>query len=64
VPLFRFLKESGQWKLDLAASFGLANAAVQHEIKKSGLTEEQYILRFLRVLTSKEIGEEIFSPPL
>ncbi len=64
VPAFRFLKESGQWKLDLVASFDLANAAMKEEIKSSGLTEEQFILQLLRMLSSKEVGEGIFSPPL
>lgn len=63
VPAFRFLKESGQWKLDLVASFDLANAAMKQEITKSGLTEEQYIIQLLRVLSSREVGEGIFSPP-
>jgi hypothetical protein len=64
VPAFRFLKEPEQWKLDLVASFDLANAAMKHEITTSGLTEEQFIIRLLRVLSSKKVDERIFSPPL
>lgn len=63
VPAFRFVKESEQWKLDLVASFALANAAMKQEITKSGLTEEEFIIRVLRMLSSKEVDEGIFSPP-
>jgi hypothetical protein len=62
-PAFRFLKESGQWKLDLVASFGLANEAMKQEIKKSGMTEEQFIIRALNMLSSKEVDDRVFSPP-
>lgn len=65
LPLFHFVKESGQWKLDLVASFELGRMAMNQEIAKSGLTEEQFIIRALGVLSSKKVDEEqIFSPPL
>ena len=63
VPAFHFLKESGQWKLDLVASFALANAAMKHEIAKTELTEDEFITRMLSILSSKEVDDRIFSPP-
>ena len=62
-PAFHFLKESGQWKLDLAATFALANGAMKHEIAKSGMTEDQFIIRALSILSSREVDERVFSPP-
>ena len=63
IPAFNFLKESGQWKLDLAGSFALANDAMKHEITRSGMTEEQFILQALSMLSGKKVDERIFSPP-
>jgi hypothetical protein len=63
-PLFHFLNESGQWKLDLVSSFELGNAAIAQEVKKSGMTEEQFIVRTLTMLSSKRVDERIFSGPL
>ena len=54
----------GQWKLDLVASFALANDAMKQEITKAGLTEEQFIIRALSALSAKKVDERIFSPPL
>ena len=62
-PAFRFLKEAGQWKLDLAASFPLANNAMKEEIKKAGLTEDEFIIRTLNALSSKPVDDRIYSPP-
>ena len=64
VPAFHFLKESGQWKLDLVGSFALANAAMKQEITNAGLTEEQFIIQALRMVSSREVDERIFSPPM
>ncbi len=63
-PAFYFLNESGQWKLALWRSFELANRAMQSEVTKSGLTEEQFILRTIDALSSKKIDERILSGPI
>ncbi len=63
IQFFHFLKESGKWKFDLTSSFDLANVAMKQEIKKSGLTEEEFITRLLRMLSAKEVDERIFSAP-
>ncbi|HEV7764872.1 MAG TPA: hypothetical protein VGQ76_07730 [Thermoanaerobaculia bacterium] len=62
IAAFHFLKESGEWKLDLAASFALANAAMKQKIAKSGLTEEQFIIRALNLLSSTPVDDRIFAP--
>ena len=64
VPLFQFLKESGQWKLNLLASFAVARDMMKQEVAKSGLTEEQFIVQAIGALSSKKVDERIFSPPL
>jgi hypothetical protein len=63
ITAFHFLNESGEWKLDLAASFALANDAMKHEIAKSGLTEEEFIIRALNLLSSTPVDDRVFSPP-
>jgi hypothetical protein len=63
IAAFHFLKERGEWKLDLTASFALANDAMKHEVAKSELTEEQYIIQTLNLLSSKPVDDRIFSPP-
>lgn len=63
IAAFHFLKESDEWKLDLAASFALANSAMKQEIAKSGLTEEQFIIRALNLLSSTAVDDRIFAPP-
>ena len=62
VPMFQFLKESGRWKLNLVASFDLGNAAIREEVRKSGLTDDQFMIRILNSVSSKEVDERIFSP--
>lgn len=62
-PLFNFVKEPG-WKLDLVSSFELGNAAMQQEIAKTGLSEEQFIIRTLNALSPRKVDQRIFSGPL
>lgn len=62
IPLFQFLKESGQWKLNLEGSFALANEALKYAVTKSGLTEEQFIMRMLGSVSSRKVEDRIFSP--
>lgn len=64
IPVLHFLHESGEWKLHLLASFELANYAIGQEVAKSGLTEDQFIVRLLNALSPKKVDEEqIFSGP-
>jgi hypothetical protein len=64
VPVFHFLNESGQWKLNLLPLFEMFNVAMKQEVTKSGLTEEQFIMRALNTLSSKKVDERILSGPL
>jgi len=63
-PLFHFVKESGQWKLDLVASFDIGNMAMKEEIKKSGMTEDQFIVRILTMLSNRKVDDSVYSPPV
>ncbi|HJQ38429.1 MAG TPA: hypothetical protein VKB93_14925 [Thermoanaerobaculia bacterium] len=63
IPLFHFQKESGKWKLDLLALFGMGNAAMRQQVEKSGLSEEQFILRLLGMLSSRKVDAGILSGP-
>lgn len=64
IPVLVFLNESGQWKLALWQLYELINISMKDEIAKSGLTEDQFIINALRVLSSKKVDERIFSGPL
>jgi len=64
VPLFHFVKEGGQWKLDLVESFGLAGQAFGQEVAKSGMPEEEFLLRILGVLSpDRKVDERILAGP-
>ena len=64
VTAFYFLKESGQWKLALWQSFELVNYAMRVRVKQSGLTEEEFIIKSINMLSSKTVDPRILSGPL
>lgn len=47
----------------IAAFHFLANEAMKHEIAKSGLTEEEFIIRTLNLLSPTAVDDRIFTPP-
>ena len=63
-PAFYFLKESGQWKLALWQSFEIVNYAMRVRVEKSGLTEEEFIIKSINMLSSKRVDARILSGPL
>ena len=63
-PAFYFLKESGQWKLALWQSFELVNLAMRLAVERSGLTEEEFIIKSINMLSSKKVDARILSGPL
>lgn len=63
-PALYFLNESGQWKLALWQSFEIANFAMKSEVAKSGLTEEEFIIRTIDAISSKKVDVRILSGPL
>lgn len=63
-PALYFLNESGQWKLALWQSFEIANLAMKAEVEKSGLTEEDFIIKTIAALSSKKVDGRILSGPL
>lgn len=64
IPIFHFLNESGQWKLNLLPILEMFNVAIKLQVTKSGLTEEEFIMRLLSTLSSKKVDERILSGPL
>ena len=64
VTALYFQKESGQWKLALWQSFRIANLAMKAQVEKSGLTEEEFILKTINTLSSKKVNARILSGPL
>jgi len=63
-PALYFLNESGQWKLALWQSFEIANLAMKSEVEKSGLTEEEFVIKTIDALSSKKVDVRILSGPL
>lgn len=63
-PALYFRKESGRWKLALWRSFELVNLAMRLTVEKSGLTEEEFILKSINMLSSKKVDTRILSGPL
>ena len=63
-PALYFLKESGQWKLALWQSFEIANIAMKSVVEKSGLTEEEFIIQSINMISSKKVDTRILSGPL
>ena len=63
IPVFHFRKESGVWKLNLLASFELGNRAIKEQISGSGMTEEQFILRTIEMVSPRKVDERILDGP-
>lgn len=57
-----FYKEDNQWKIDLTSLFPTSNAAFKKVIEESGMTENEYIIKLLEVVSKKKVGKEIWIP--
>ena len=50
-----FVKEDGEWRLDMMQLMKLANGAFDAMQKQSGLSEEEFITRTIEMVTSKRL---------
>jgi hypothetical protein len=60
---FSFSRESGRWKLDLTALMSLAAKAVAGIIPQ-GVSQDDYVLKLLEMVSGKKPGADIWKPLL
>ncbi|MGL5079866.1 MAG: hypothetical protein ACRC8A_00100 [Microcoleaceae cyanobacterium] len=59
---FRFVKESGDWKLDLLPIIELSNLAFQELAKQEEIEENEFIFALLALLEGREPTEAVWNP--
>lgn len=57
-----FVKEDGEWRLDMMQLMKLANAAFDAMHEQSGLNEEEFIARVIETVTSKRLTASDWNP--
>ncbi len=62
-PSLTFRLEGGTWKLDFTDVLAAADLAFQQLVKKTGLTEDQFILQMAESVSGKSISNKIWNPP-
>jgi hypothetical protein len=59
----QFVRQQGEWRLDLVALMELIHVAFQSEQEKSGLSEDEFVMRMIEHGTKQTVGPEIWDPP-
>ncbi len=59
---YRFTKEDGSWKFDLAALTPVADQAMSMLIKKEGLEEDAFIISLIESVSGKKVLSSIWQP--
>jgi len=59
---FNFYKEDGSWKIDITSLMGKINTILEKRIKNSGQDVNDYVLTVMKMVTKKELTENIWSP--
>lgn len=62
-PLFRFNRESGEWRLDLVPTTQATNAALQMTAEQQGISEEEFTLILIESVMGRKVGAEAWVPP-
>lgn len=57
-----FYKEEGQWKIDLTSLYPMVEPAMQQAIKRSGQTENQFLVNIIQMTAGEELKEGIWKP--
>lgn len=60
---YRFEREGGKWKIDLAALMPVADIAMRAVIKELKVEEDQFILDILESLSGVKPSADIWKPP-
>ncbi|MGF1592009.1 MAG: hypothetical protein ACFCUW_01945 [Kiloniellaceae bacterium] len=58
-----FVRQQGQWRLDLVAMMELIHVAFETAQQESGFSEDEFVMRVLEQGTNRTVGPEIWSPP-
>jgi len=64
VPAFWFTKETGQWQLALSHTFAGADKGLEQVVKKSELSEEDFLIKILEAESKKKIDKKLLDGPL
>ena len=58
-----FVREDGQWLLDLVALMDLTRTAFEYSVKQSGLSEDEFVMLMLEYSTGRKPDPGIWNPP-
>ena len=58
-----FLREDGEWRLDLAEMLKIARFGIDYAVQQTGMSEEEFLLFVLEYSSGRKPGPEIWSPP-
>jgi hypothetical protein len=59
---WRFHHENGAWRMDLLSILPKATLAFQQVIRESGMTEDEFILQMVAMLTGREPTDDVWQP--
>ena len=59
---YRFVREDGQWKLDLTAIMPVSDKAFEQIVESSGFDENEYILLALEAVSGEKPSDDIWQP--
>ncbi|MDR4497030.1 MAG: hypothetical protein MRK02_03755 [Candidatus Scalindua sp.] len=59
---YTFMRENGQWKLDLTAVMPISDQAFKQVLESSNLGEDEYIFKILESLSGEKLSEDIWQP--
>ncbi len=63
LPLeWHFMKQGGEWKIDLISLLTISDIAMKHWAAEEGLTENEYILMTLEALSQRSAPADIWEP--
>jgi hypothetical protein len=58
----RFHHEDGAWRMDLVSIFPSATLAFQKAIQASGMTEDEFILKTIAIVTGRKPTDDVWQP--
>lgn len=58
-----FVKEDGQWRLDLVRMLELARIGIQHAVEQTGMNEDEFVLFLLEFSTGRKADASIWDAP-
>ena len=59
---YHFTKEKGSWKLDLTPTLRDTDLLLKAQIKKAGVSEDQFIFDLVEALSGRKVPESIWEP--